>query len=680
MSMMTHGAMLWGPALYNNGSIPLKRAAVRRELQHARRPAAAPDRPAAERVGDAGQGRRPVPRPAAPVRGEPAGQRPADLRARRPAPRRGRPARPARRSTAGPRARLSVRGLGTRNRTDPVFVSLTKTRLLDPTLNFLGTNDHPGDYRSSGCTACHVVYANDRSPVHSGPFADAGHLGPDAEPRPDDPQGRARATRSSTGSSRGIPTSQCIVCHVHPGTNVMNSYLGYTWWDEETDGELMYPREQKHPTAEEFTQAQMSNPDEAAARGLWSDPRFLERVADLNPQARHTQFADFHGHGWVFRAVFKKDRKGELLDTEGRGLGQTTDRAAHGRDRHAQRRPRAVPDRRDGAKPAPPPNRDGIPVHLMDIHMEKGMHCVDCHFVQDVHGNTRLQQEVRAAIEIQCIDCHGTADKHADPADLRPRLVHLGPEGPRTSRRCGPPRASAGSRSRTASSTRTRWSRRTSPGSSSRRPTRSTRRSEHYNEKSHLAKTVRFGADGRMDWGDLPGGGEDACAHADKNMSCIACHSSWNPSCFGCHLPQKANKKMPALHNEGDVSRNYVVVQLPDLARRRVHARPRRRRDGQPDRPGAVVVRDPRRLVQRQPRVDLRPAADDLGRGAQRDRLQLERPAHRPRRPDAASRAAPTRAAPSPPRRTCPAGTRPSNAPTATSRRPTTTTRSWPSS
>src|SRR5919204_2492926 len=70
-----------------------------------------------------------------------------------------------------PRTRLSERGLGTENRTDPVWVSLARTRLLDPTLNFLGTNDHPGDYRSSGCSACHVVYANDRSPIHSGPFA-----------------------------------------------------------------------------------------------------------------------------------------------------------------------------------------------------------------------------------------------------------------------------------------------------------------------------------------------------------------------------------------------------------------------------------------------------------------------------------------------------------------------------
>src|SRR5208282_203513 len=68
--------------------------------------------------------------------------------------------------------------------------------------------------------------------------------------------------------------------------------------------------------------------------------------------------------------------------------------------------------------------------------------------------------------------------------------------------------------------------------------------SRHYNEKSRLAKTVRF---------------------ADSNMSCISCHSSWNPSCYGCHLPQKANIKMPELHNAGDVSRNYVSYNFQTL-------------------------------------------------------------------------------------------------------------------
>ena len=69
--------------------------------------------------------------------------------------------------------------------------NLQKTRLFDPALSFLGTNDHPGDYRSSGCTACHVLYANDRSPVHSGDVRPAtATTGETATRRPDDPQGR----------------------------------------------------------------------------------------------------------------------------------------------------------------------------------------------------------------------------------------------------------------------------------------------------------------------------------------------------------------------------------------------------------------------------------------------------------------------------------------------------------
>src|SRR5262245_13694945 len=37
------------------------------------------------------------------------------------------------------------------------------------------------------------------------------------------------------------------------------------------------------------------------------------------------------------------------------------------------------------------------------------MHCVDCHFEQDVHGDTHLYSEYQAALQIQCQDCHGTA-------------------------------------------------------------------------------------------------------------------------------------------------------------------------------------------------------------------------------------------------------------------------------
>ena len=66
------------------------------------------------------------------------------------------------------------------------------------------------------------------------------------------------------------------------------------------------------------------------------------------------------------------------------------------------------------------------------------------------------------------------------------------------------------------------------------------------------AKTVRLEQGGAFQWGDVP---DDSCqrAHDTKKMNCIACHTSWNASCYGCHLPQKANRRSPSLHNEGDV-------------------------------------------------------------------------------------------------------------------------------
>src|SRR5438105_5023245 len=165
----------------------------------------------------------------------------------------------------------------------------------------------------------------------------------------------------------------------------------------------------------------MANPAATAARGLWSDPQFLENLTDLNARARHTQFADFHGHGWVFRAVFKKDRKGRLLDDQNQVIEEVTTQKLQ----QAMAVPIAVKEtlKEQCQKGDYSPNlakRSGVPVHLLDIHLEKGMHCVDCHFVQDAHGNTRLQAEVRAGIEIQCTDCHGTVSERA-------RLLTTGP-------------------------------------------------------------------------------------------------------------------------------------------------------------------------------------------------------------------------------------------------------------
>jgi hypothetical protein len=208
--------------------------------------------------------------------------------------------------------------------------------------------------------------------------------------------------------------------------------------------------------------------------------------------------------------------------------------------------------------------RDGAPVHLMDIHLERGMHCIDCHFVQDVHGNAKLYQEVRAAIEIQCIDCHGTVTKYATlrttgPASAEPKGRDLTllrtPFGKRRFERRGDMLMQNSMVDKDVSWELVQVKDVITPGH------------RHYNQAAHLAKTVRFkdAASNELVYGEVPSDDESKVAHCNKNMSCIACHSSWNPSCFGCHLPQKANKKMPTLHNEGDVSRNYVAYNFQTL-------------------------------------------------------------------------------------------------------------------
>jgi hypothetical protein len=591
--MMTHGCMLWGAALYNNGSVPHKRPmfgesysrnGVPQRINQVWSPEAFADAQRDVHYRGMVPFLNPLPRFEISQPGnilrifEPGGRFRPEVGIPEKLEEPGRPT-----------ARLSNRGIGTENRTDPVMIGLQKTRLLDPTLNFLGTNDHPGDYRSSGCTACHVIYANDRSPVHSGPYAKHGHLGL-AATEIDNPAGTNKYVATVDPTIRkdesghpithrftsAIPTSQCIVCHIHPGTTVLNTYLGYMWWDNETDGELMYPKEQKYLTSEQLSQALMANPEEASARGNWSDPEFLNNLTSLNSVTKHTQFADFHGHGWAFRAVYKKDRQGNLLDYQGDVVPEVTNEKLQ----HAVRPP-------DEHERVHGKNLDDTPVHLMDIHLERGMHCIDCHFNQDVHGDTNLYGEVRAAIEITCTDCHGTAaqsvpEKLADQLQSGSplRMPTTGPAAPRAKANT-PPGHNLLALKTPFDKPRFEWRARTGEliqhsmvhegRSWVVKQTADSINPQHpsYNPRSHQAKTVRWSAGGKMVWGGRPDmqeavGGE-GCAHQDSNMSCIVCHSSWNPSCFGCHLPQKANKKTPVLHNEGDVTRNYTSYNFQTL-------------------------------------------------------------------------------------------------------------------
>ena len=554
-SMMTHGAMLWAAALYNNGGFPIKDANFGESYSET----GAPQRLIQDPQPTAEQKRLrgilpfldPLPRweisqPGNVLRVfERGGKRRLEV---------GLPDRDE--DPGKPDKGLSARGFGTAQRTDPVYLGLQKTRLLDPTLNFLGTNDHPGDYRSSGCAACHVIYANDRDPRHSAFYGAAGNRGMSQSADTSIPKNESGHPIKHQLTSR-IPTSQCMICHMHPGENMLASYQGLIWWDNETDGDRMYPARQHNPSPHEEQRKLNRNPEASSLRGLWSEPDFLDQsgTSEFNRQLKRTQFADSHGHGWIFRQVFKRDREGNLLDA---------------------RNAIVLPDDPDRFKKA---------VHLNDIHLEKGMHCVDCHFRQDAHGNGILYNEPRAAIEIGCIDCHGTIRERAtlvtsgfaagfgvkdgkfeegkgrnlattrfrDPAGSRLFLFQRIRNDTKRKDEYGNEIAlKAGDIIQNSMVVPGRWWR-VEQTIDTINP--SAPHPEDYSLKSRYAKTMRTD---NATWGDVPAD-DKQLAHPDENMTCFACHSSWTTSCFGCHLSMQANRKMPNRHNEGGDTRNFTT-------------------------------------------------------------------------------------------------------------------------
>ncbi|TVQ61937.1 MAG: hypothetical protein EA379_05865 [Phycisphaerales bacterium] len=570
-SMMSHGAMLWGAALYNNGAYPIKinrfgesyspfgqpqrvegvldisdglitlRNATDEEIERGVLTHLDPLPP--WNIAQPGNMLRIFERGTKlPVPGGPLpNPDPADIGNPNPLVEGGRPDKG-----------LSPRGLGTLNRTDPVFLGLQKTRLLDPTLNFLGTNDHPGDFRSAGCTACHTPYANDRALAHSGPYSQYGHEGFSRSIDPTIPHDRPGHPIRHV-LTNAVPNSQCITCHIHPGTSYANTYLGYMWWDLESDGEHFYPAEGRTPTSEQAWRSFMKNPEAASKRGLWGDlypdavshagdvagENFLARTGEppradgqpvFNDRLEHNKVGDFHGHGWIFRRVHKQDRRGNLLTLDDEVIDPTD------------------------------PDRWRKAVHLQDVHLQRGMHCIDCHFTQDVHGDGRLYGEPRNAIEIACIDCHGSYDARATlrtsgpaapPGGTDLTRARIGPQKQRRFEWRGDTLIQ-----RSAMDPDLEWEvvqtiDTINPGSAwaGKHP--------EVAEASRYAKTIR--RDGRT-WGDLPGSddGHGLLAHSMEDMECYTCHTSWMTSCFGCHLPMRANRRTPMLHNENLFTRNYT--------------------------------------------------------------------------------------------------------------------------
>ncbi len=399
-----------------------------------------------------------------------------------------------------------TRALGTDFRIAGGGIVLHKTRLNDPTLWFMGTNETGGDFRNSGCTACHVAYANDRTPANSGPaladhYKNGGASGYSASKDkniPHNEPGHPVAHRMT----RSVPISQCLTCHHHQGNGALGNYVGAMWWDQESDAnKILSPGAQR---------------DEQIS----AEKR--QQLYPANPSNSEVQIADWHGHSWNFRYVYKMDRHGNLLDAAGNKIDHSD------------------------------PKKFEKAVHLQDIHLEKGMHCIDCHTEQDVHGDGRLWGTMIDPIEIRCEDCHGTIKRRAG-------LVTSGLTGGNdlADRRTGA-RTPFGQRQfqvdddkiiqRSKMDKNLQWVipqvvELDNPQSS------------NYNAKAARAHTLR--RDG-VTWAK-PITDMNQLAHNTDKIECYTCHSAWNTNCYGCHLSAEVNTKADVAHYEGETTRAYVA-------------------------------------------------------------------------------------------------------------------------
>ena len=409
----------------------------------------------------------------------------------------------------------SARSAGTEFKISGVYLTVQKTRLNDPGLWLMGPNDVGGDYRASGCAACHVPYANDREEANSAQWAQYGNKGFSFS-------GDKAIPKNQSGHpikhqfTRSISTAQCVSCHHHQGNGALSMYQGMLWWDQESDYDTVTKLGMGYPWWDPAKKTLGVDPPYKSATGPDGVPKMAELYSH-NKDMKNVQFSDSHGHRWHFVRVYKRDRYGRML-TEDNKLVADDD-----------------------------PDKFKKSLHLKDIHLEKGMQCVDCHGAQDGHGggDGKLYTQMRDIIAIRCWDCHGTPTQRAtlktsgltDTVDLSKETTPFGK----------PWLEKQGTKVIQHSKMKEGLSWEVKQVLDSIDPA-----SPAYNAKA--AKAMGLRKDGSVG----PVSTEDNLAHKTSVMECSSCHASWNSGCYGCHLSVRVNTKTKEIHVANDATRVYT--------------------------------------------------------------------------------------------------------------------------
>ena len=366
--------------------------------------------------------------------------------------------------------------------------------------------------RNSGCASCHMLYRADG--LNEEPF---------------DKTVKENGHNPSTGTLHGmnedkgergypaihqlttkIPTDQCGICHVFT-TRVDVAFKG-TFEVENNNFQFRF-----------------------------------SSTADANKKNIPLQFTNNKGTRVnIFDNFATVDKDGNVKkDSNGLGGGESVTEDLNnngvldpGEDKNGNQR-LDIPDRLERADA-----QDGRQmrivyggatgaVRLQDIHLEKGMECIDCHFYQDLHGDGNIYTRNWDTIEIECQDCHGTAKKLATlktsgpnggndltqsfNEDGQPFFEFL-PDGSRIQR----------SRVRDGLSWRIPQVKESI-----------TQGGPHFSKDAFDAMGVRSSSSPKQ------------FAHINKSresgkLECYSCHNAETPQCFACHYSQDYFPKVVA--------------------------------------------------------------------------------------------------------------------------------------
>ena len=226
-------------------------------------------------------------------------------------------------------------------------------------LGSAGANNRTGDYRSSGCSSCHMPYAVDGRATTSDPNVNREEpFDPDDIDEPELPHvkrhlivSRAR-TLPSGEAVQGIDDYACAGCHQGSNRTVMQYWGIRLDQNQDVRRGFQYPAQPK------------------TYRNTSQDKRLFGFAGRLDRPGENNR--EFNG----------RNANQYLLEEDYDG---------------------------DGRDDTPP-----------DVHYEAGMGCIDCHTSYDLHGGDvnapdgkRIVSRMEHSVAIGCEDCHGSVDGYA---------------------------------------------------------------------------------------------------------------------------------------------------------------------------------------------------------------------------------------------------------------------------